>query len=341
MTADEKNQTPPIAHPIAPTTDASKASVSGPLPHQRESTQRSLLVTSESPSGTERANNKRGSIGVGRLRELANERDLEVLKTVAAHRLISTRQLCNLHFWNHASGASGIRACNRVLTRLMELRLLRRLERPVGGDGGGSGSYVWALDVAGDRLLRATDPNARRRRPFSPSPTFLNHTLAIAERRVEIELAARRGDFELLEVATEPANWRAFRGMHGQTMWLKPDLEVTTAIGDYEYTWFLEQDLGTESGTALLRKCRLYLAYYETGREQRDMGAFPRVIWLMPDERRVALLERLLRAEKAAHDLFWITTTDRLIALMSGPSTFQLSMDLAPSSQGPARGTGT
>lgn len=334
MTLERPKSPPPIEPPIAPATGPSDRPASGAVGPLRESTPSPLSVSDDSGS---RPNNRTGSIGLTRLRGLVTERDVEILLSVSAHRLLLSSHIFQLHFWNHASAVSGIRACNRVLNRLREHRLLRRLDRPVGGHGGGSQSYVWAIDVAGDRLLRSLDPEGRRRqRSFEPSGAFLAHTLAIADRRVEIEQAARSGAYELLAVACEPATWRQFNAS-GATLWLKPDLEVTTAQDDYEYDWFLEVDLGTESGTALIRKCRTYVAYYKTGREQRVRGAFPRVIWLMPTQGRVDLLERLLRAENAPDGLFTIATMDRLAGLLTladGPPTSAAAQPSTETPQG-------
>jgi hypothetical protein len=149
---------------------------------------------------------------------------------------------------------------------------------------------------------------------------FLAHTLAIADRRIEVEYAARSGTLELLSVVTEPGTWREFPGDFGRSIYLKPDLELTTAIGEWEHDWFVEQDLGTESGTALIRKCHVYAAYFVSGREQAQTGTFPRVVWLMPTERRVALLERLVAAERGLKsEIFTIITSDRLVSLLSEP----------------------
>ena len=333
MSADEKKLDPPIAPPIAAPAHLSTPSSSGPVGPLRESTQRSPMPSESRELA--RPNNRAGTIGLRRLQGLVSERDVAVIQSVADHRLITSQQLIELHFWNHASAVSGIRAANRVLNRLRDLRLLRRLDRPVGGLGGGSTGFVWALDVAGDRLLRDGDPSAPRRRPFEPSVMFLAHTLAIAHRRVEIEQAARRGAYELLSVKTEPSNWRSFPGRHAQQLWLKPDLDVTTAIGEWEHDWFIEVDLGTESGTALLKKCRIYLNYFRSGREQRARGAFPRVVWLMPGQSRVTLLERLLGPEKAPVGLFTITTQERLVELLSDPDAFQTSAGEPPPSKTP------
>lgn len=260
-----------------------------------------------------RSNNKTGSLGVRRLSHLVNERDLAILGSVRAHRLIHTRQVYELHFWNHASYVSGIRACTRVLNRLEAHRFIRRLSRPVGGHGGGSSSTIWALDVAGDRLLRHFSGEKGRSRSFEPSLAFQTHTLAIADLRVALERAAREGAFELLTVQTEPDTWRTYPGQLGAERTIKPDLHVVTASSEFEDHWFIELDLGTESVGTLRSKLDAYTAYRASGREQRAGGVFPRVVWLVPDTRRLATLTELA----AMHDarLFFVTTADRLLAM--------------------------
>ncbi|WP_395638530.1 replication-relaxation family protein [Pseudolysinimonas sp.] len=315
MSPDERRAAPPIAPPVAETSRPQDARVPGPFSPQRETTPTHLSAIDIASS---RRNNHAGSIGLNRLQRLVQPRDFEILTSVAAHRLLLTGHIQALHFWNHASEVSGIRATNRILARLREHRLLRRLDRPVGGYGGGSQAFVWALDVAGERLLRHINGNEHRSRPFEPSTTFLAHTLAVADHRVEIERARRAGRFELLTVTTEPQTWRQFPGQHGQLIWLKPDLEVTTALGDWEHDWFIEVDLGTESGSALIRKCRNYQQYFHTGREQNQRGAFPRVLSLMPDQSRVELLNRLLGAETSiTPGLFTVTTSEQLVATLA------------------------
>lgn len=276
----------------------------------------SASVDSAERVGEARApNNRQGSLGVRRLSHLVNERDLAILGSVRQHRLIQTRHLYELHFWNHATHASGIRACTRVLARLEGHRFIRRLARPVGGHGGGSGSTVWALDVAGDRLLRRTLGELGRTRIFEPSLLFQAHTLAVADTRVAFEQAARRGDFELLTVQTEPDCWRDHPGQLGAVSTLKPDLYLVTADGDFEDHWFLEIDMGTESPSALRRKLDAYRRYRSSGIEQHQSGVFPRVVWIVPDDRRRAVLAPLIRTDE--HALFAITTPERLLDIIT------------------------
>jgi hypothetical protein len=278
----------------------------------------SSSVPNDNSARQSQLNNRHGTLGIKRLKELVSERDLALLTSVREHRLLSSQHVYGLHFWNHASYASGIRACNRVLNRLESHRLIRRLPRPVGGRGGGSAGTIWAIDVAGDRFLRDhLKLGPGRSRPFAPSLTFQDHTLAVADTRLALEEGARRGAFDLLTVICEPDNWRGFPGELGSVLTMKPDLTVVTARGDFEDHWFIEVDRGTESGSALLRKCQTYQRYYQSGVHQKESGVFPRVLWLMPDPGRVALLQRLL-ADRSEIDqeLFTVATADQLMAVL-------------------------
>lgn len=235
-------------------------------------------------------NNKQGTMGVRKLRTLLTARDQRILRSIEDHRFLTSKQIYQLHFWNHASYVSAIRACNRVLTRLREHKLIYRLERQIGGATAGSSSYVWGIDAAGDRLLRAQPgrENAKRRRSFEPTTMFLAHTLAIADTHIVLEEAARSGEIELVQLETEPTNWRSFLGPGGVPQTLKPDLFAITASGEYEDSWFIEVDRGTEATPTLITKCLVYQRYWATGQHQAEFGVFPQVIWLMDDGARRA-----------------------------------------------------
>ena len=222
------------------------------------------------------------------------ERDLTILQSVEKYRLLSTRQLQRMHFpvgVEHASLVAATRACTRVLGRLHEHRLLVHLDRRIGGVRSGSAGYVWQLAAAGDRLLRHLRGQPGRRRFLEPSQRFAAHTLAVAEVAVRLHEAARQGAFELIQIETEPTNWRQFLGRHGGSETLKPDLHVITHSQQFEDHWFLEIDLGSEHTPTIGRKCQLYSRYAQTGRYQAEWGLFPAVAWVAPDKARVGVIE--------------------------------------------------
>ena len=78
-------------------------------------------------------------------------------------------------------------------------------------------------------------------------------------------------------------------------MSLRPDLYARTVTGEYFDHMFIEMDLSTEPPFAVVEKCRRYHDYYKTGAEQKKRGAFPLVIWIVPDEARKQRLEEEIR----------------------------------------------
>lgn len=255
-----------------------------------------------------------GRRGFVQLRERLSERDLEIIRSVAEHRFLTTRQLEALHFADHASELAGARVCRRVLARLTDERLLARLERRVGGVRAGSASFVYALGAIGGRLL-----DGQRRRITEPSTTFLTHTLAVAQAHVELVQAVRNGQLELVAVDVEPKCWRRYVGPGGAREVLRPDLYVVTGSGEFEDCWFFEIDCDTESPLALRRKCRAYEAYWRSGREQAAHGAFPLVVWVVPDDGRARQLQQVVGSTRGLkHDLFRVTTAPNLVELLTG-----------------------
>lgn len=248
-----------------------------------------------------------------RLREQLSERDLAILGSLRQHRFLTARQIEELHFAEHSSGEAGARVCRRVLRRLTRDRLLVRLQRRVGGVRAGSASFVYAIGPAGCRLLDGAQ------RFSEPSLSFLEHTLAIADAHVGLVKAMRAGQLELVRIEVEPACWRRYTGSGGAPEIVRPDLYVVTGSGAFEDCWFLEIDRGTESPTAIRRKCRAYQAYWQTGREQEAHGAFPLVTWVVPGHEREARLKMLISEARGLNrDLFRVIQSQWLVELMAG-----------------------
>ena len=81
--------------------------------------------------------------GVEMLANRLSARDRAIIGQVAKLRLMSARQIESLHFTDadHESHLAAARACRRVLERMVQHRLLTRLDRRVGGLRAGSASY--------------------------------------------------------------------------------------------------------------------------------------------------------------------------------------------------------
>ena len=188
-----------------------------------------------------------------KLSSLLSDSDVVVLTSIGGLRLATTGQIERLHFADHATPAAGARAARRTLARLHALRLVARLDRRVGGVRAGSSGFVWSLAPAGQRLVTKAGPagGAAIRKPWTPSLAFVAHRLGITELAVELAEAERRGTLAVAQFVAEPTCWRSYIGSGGARSWLKPDAHVVMSDGEYEDSWFIEIDQGTESPTAI------------------------------------------------------------------------------------------
>jgi len=156
--------------------------------------------------------------------------------------------------------------------------------------------------------VRAVD--GPRRRLSEPTWRFVDHTLATAQLIVDLRVAARRGALDVLEAQAESSCWRQFAGLGGR-QWLRPDAFVALGVGAYELRWFIEIDRASESVPVVLHKCRLYGGYYQSGVEQAAHGGvFPRVCWVVPDEKRAERLRSAIARAKQLPELLFVVTTD-------------------------------
>ena len=229
-------------------------------------------------------------------------RDWMILATLRRLRLASSGQLERLCF----VGVSR-RQARQSLASLVDRGVIARLARRIGGVRSGSAGYVYTLDIAGARLLA---PALRFRRPDDPGERFVRHALAVTELYVRLACADRAGTIDLYDFVAEPASWRTFAGPYGPAV-LKPDAAVVTRLGQYEDRWFVEVDRATEAASVVARKCETYRRYWQTGTEQERYGVFPRVLFLVPDERRqAALVEVFGRQPAEAWQLFLVAVFD-------------------------------
>jgi hypothetical protein len=157
-----------------------------------------------------------------------------------------------------------------------------------------------------------------RRRYHEPTIRFLDHTLAIAQLVVDVTAASRSGTLDVIALQAEPRCYREFSGMAGTTL-LRPDLFLAVGVGDLEHRTFCELDRGHESVPVVVRKCRLYEAYYQSGKEQGAHGVFPKVCWIVPDERRAQQVRRAIKGDRRLTDqLFVVATNEQSLATLMG-----------------------
>ncbi len=128
---------------------------------------------------------------------------------------------------------------------------------------------------------------------------------------VDLQLLARAGTLDLLDLQAEPLSWRDFGSGLAAGRSVRPDLYIALGSREYELRWFIEMDRATESLPVIRRKCRLYADYYQSGTEQAKSGVFPRVCWIVPsDDRARSLYELIERDAKLPAGLFVVATTE-------------------------------
>lgn len=260
-----------------------------------------------------------GARALAKLRHELTLRDWHILHLVADHRYLTTRQLENFCFADLGTPQSADRTARRVLARLTAQSVLRTLDRRIGGVRAGSSGTVYYLAPAGARLL--DHDTGRRFRSREPSERFLEHCLAVGDVHLDLTDIATRHDITEVEVVTEPACWRSWTGPGGELRSLQPDLFALISGTDYEDSWFIEVDMGTESIPTILGKCAIYDTYRRTGAEQAAHEVFPRVCWLMRgthDESRAITLRQRLTTQQYPHGLFHVTTKEQFAFTLTG-----------------------
>ncbi len=242
-------------------------------------------------------------------------RDRAILHDLGKVRVLSGAQLTRLHFHDLAV-TSRDRTRRGVLARLAVYGLVTPLERAVGGARSGSSGYIYALGVAGQRVLPLLDDEAnpsnqlaRPRRPWTPGQSFLKHTLAISELYVQLVEAQRANRLTLTRFAAEAGAWWP----NGAGGLVKPDASACVASGDVEDSWFVEVDRATESPETLYRKLRRYVDFAHAGQLGPD-GVTPRVLVTVPHDRRLQVVRDILaRLPPPAERLFTVDLFERAV----------------------------
>jgi len=243
-------------------------------------------------------------------------RELAVLRNVGDYRFLSGDQLARLHF-DTGTPVGRQRRAQAILRRLTEDGYLHRLPRRIGGEGSGSGRFVYQLGYRGQRVVW---PERRARTPEDSGALFVDHSLAIASLVVDLIEVERAGGIQQLAIQPEPAVWRRYLGVHGQPQVLKPDLGLRLRVDSLDLAWLVEVDRATEGLRRIRAKASQYLTYWRTGREQQAIGTFPRVAWSVPDDHRLRQLTRTLEElPEPAAAMFQVATAADTVDLLSRP----------------------
>ncbi|WP_105130369.1 replication-relaxation family protein [Streptococcus suis] len=247
------------------------------------------------------------------------KRDYEVLSLLNRCRYATTKQLVELYFRENKPKTATRRA-NLLTKKLLNLGLIHHLERRVGGVRAGSGSYIWFITHKGIKELRKIDPSIKLRlkNRYEPTRNHLKHQLFVTQIFVELKILDADEKMLLENFSFEPKCWRSFATLFSHFT-LKPDAFARLTIGNFEDAYFFEADNATEHLGRVVAKCKQYIAYYNTGIEQRENCIFPMIVWIVPDEKRKMALETRIREDLDAYwELFSVITLDEFSNFIQG-----------------------
>lgn len=216
-------------------------------------------------------------------------RDWLVIETVAAVRLATGRQLDALCFSN-LTGRSQAVVRGRVVHRLIRWRVLRSLDRAIGGAISGSAQFVVGLDTVGILLAQEREYAAGLpgHRYAAPGDRFVRHTVATTQLLADLRVQVCNTPLLIQTFETEPRCWWP-DGLGGQ---LKPDAYVALADDRARDHWWIEVDLATESLPTLSRKLQRYVDFARRG-QLGPANVVPRVLVAILGDRRLAAVRSL------------------------------------------------
>ena len=249
-------------------------------------------------------------------------REMKILEHLHKVKFATSDQLRRVFFTENKNDTAGLRACNRATKRMKEVGVIDHLDQQVGGKRGGSSGKIWTFSGTGYNLLKLENTKLKvgRKRLYEPtSILFLEHMLAINEIYTKLLELNQQKKIELLEAQHEPRCWRTF-SERGISFYVKPDLFASLVPArerEFETVYFLEIDRATEAPSKVIKKCKQYITYYNSGIEQRQNGVFPFVVWITPNRKRCEQLIRYIHENlPKAEMLFRVITAEEFNLLI-------------------------
>ena len=239
-------------------------------------------------------------------RELA-ARHTTSLSHLARVRLLTGAHLDRLLANPETTTETTARDRRRIMTRLHDLGLVTTLERRIGGVRAGSAGRIYTLTPAGHHVLTALSdqpcpPHVKK--PTTPGPLFLAHTLAISDIYVQLIEASRHHNVTMSSFVTEPHCWRPTGGGD----YLKPDAYCVLSTTTHQDCWWLENDQATESTPRIRAKCRTYLDFLIHGGVGPD-DVPPRILFAAPDHPRAQAINNVITTHTTTETQHMITIT--------------------------------
>lgn len=227
---------------------------------------------------------------------LVTPRDTLIIQTVARFKMLNSAIIRELVFPDLLSNTS----CDRALLRLVQRKYIARVERRlIGGNGAGSGQYIYRLGTLGRKLVQSPNTFGRM--------ADIHHTLEIAETFAKVKRLERGGSIEVLSYETEPESWAQIGGVV-----LRPDLQLEIGVihRRQQLSLFVEIDLATERKKQLTEKIESYASAW-LGADKTKLDVFPVVVFLVPDDARLRELNNIIASQvESVRDLFLVSKSE-------------------------------
>ncbi len=239
------------------------------------------------------------------------ERDVRILDTISAYRLLTREQIQRLLF-----APTGTTACKRRLMLLYQGGLLGRTPLPLRNAYGASRA-VYYIDRAGIDVLKlrgreAPDHPALTQHPASE--IFLEHALDTADVRISFELACRERSYTFAwtdetRLRRDGVRLRMAETLSAPAGAIIPDGFFTISVGGVTDGFALEVDRATVTEERMRRRFRAYGAWAASAVLQPALACDSlRVLIVVTkdarDNHRVERLKGWAEAE-GGRSLFW------------------------------------
>ena len=218
-------------------------------------------------------------------------REIAMLQALHERKVVSTKQMARLA--DRFNPPISPRTTHRLLARLMRLKLVKTKDFIVSCKEYGYREKIWRISKAGIGRVILDENESFRARKFwrdaFPSQT-IPHILAVND--VENELG--------VAVEHEPKCHRKFSRTNQyfvtEDMTLKPDL-----FAEIDGRWrFFEIDMGSERANRIVKKCELYISYFNKMADSWKPN-LPKAIWVVRNDARKALLTKRIRERLPRH----------------------------------------
>lgn len=279
------------------------------------------------PSTNNRLNNNRLKNRLPRRQRAENPppiqltgRDVQVIEAVHAHRVLRRDQVQALYF-------PSVRTVQRALARLFHHGYLVRRFLPT--VYGGLRQAMYLLDQRGADLIASRSGLDRDEIAWGPDHNlvgdlFLEHTLAVNQVRIAIQLAVEQRGWRVERWLDEgqlqsrgmkdtvEVSWRDDRGVsRRRRQAVVADGYFLLDLGQRAH-FFLELDQGTVSNRRWAGKVRAYQAYWESGGYQaRYRTTSLRILTVTTGEERLGNLKGTTEGAGGGQT-FWFTTMERV-----------------------------